>query len=61
MGLIKEPKEIDFTIESKPWTAKELAEFRKIIQGIKSKRIKKNLTKIESKLYTIQEKRIFLH
>ena len=31
MNLHKEPKEIDFIIESKPWTDKELEDFRKIM------------------------------
>ncbi|HPH99226.1 MAG TPA: hypothetical protein PK772_02735 [Chitinophagaceae bacterium] len=61
MGLIKEPKEVDFTLESKPWTVKELAEFRKLMQSIKLKRTNKNATKIESKVTTMQQKRISLH
>ena len=61
MGLIKEPKEVDFTLESKPWTGKELAEFRKLMQSIKLKRTNKNATKIESKVTTMQQKRISLH
>lgn len=61
MGLIKEPKEVDFTLESKPWTVKELAEFRKLMQSIKSKRTNKNATKIESKVTTMQQKRVSLH
>jgi len=32
MGLIKEPKNIDLTINSKPWTEEELAELRAIIK-----------------------------
>ena len=31
MGLIREPKGVDFTVESKPWSAKELADFRKLM------------------------------
>ena len=41
MGLIKEPREIDFSTKSEPWTEKELVEFRKIMQGIKNKNAKK--------------------
>ena len=41
MGLIKEPREIDFSTKSEPWTGKELVEFRKIMQGIKNKNAKK--------------------
>ena len=40
MGLIKEPREIDFSTKSEPWTEKELVEFRKIMQGIKNKNAK---------------------
>jgi hypothetical protein len=36
MSLIKEPKDVDFTVESKPWSAKELADFRKLMQKLKS-------------------------
>ena len=41
MGLIKEPREIDFSKRSEPWTEKELVGFRKIMQGIKNKNAKK--------------------
>lgn len=37
MTPIKEPKNIDFSKESEPWTEKELSEFRKIMEGIKLK------------------------
>ena len=37
MGLIREPKGIDFIIESKPWTDKELADFRKLMKALKAK------------------------
>ena len=37
MGLIKEPKEIDFSTKSEPWTEKELADFRVIMKNIKEK------------------------
>jgi hypothetical protein len=40
MGLIKEPKNVDFSTKSEPWTEKELADFRKIMQDIKSKNAK---------------------
>lgn len=43
MGLIKEPRGIDFLIQSEPWTKKELAEFRKLMKGQKAKRVKKGL------------------
>lgn len=31
MGLIREPKNVDLTVQSKPWTEKELRDFRKLI------------------------------
>lgn len=39
-GLIKEPKSIDLSTKSEPWTEKELADFRKIMLGIKDKNAK---------------------
>ena len=41
MGLIKEPKNVDFSTQSKPWTEKELADFRKLMQEIKAKNAKR--------------------
>ena len=41
MGLIKEPKNIDLSTKSEPWTEEELADFRKIMQDIKAKNAKK--------------------
>ncbi len=35
MGLIKEPKNIDFTVKSKPWTSEELKDFRKLMAELK--------------------------
>ena len=51
MGLIKEPKEIDFSMKSEPWTEKELADFRIIMQNIKNKDSKKKvgLSKIKKR------------
>ncbi len=43
MGLIKEPKDIDFIIKSEPWTEKELADFRKLMKKEKSRQVKKKL------------------
>lgn len=37
MGLIREPKNVDFTVNSKPWTEKELQDFRKIMTELKAK------------------------
>jgi hypothetical protein len=41
MGLIKEPKHIDLSTKSEPWTEKELADFREIMQKIKAKNAKR--------------------
>lgn len=40
MGLIKEPKDIDFSTKSEPWTEQELSEFREIMQEIKNRNTK---------------------
>jgi hypothetical protein len=40
MGLIKEPKNIDLSTKSEPWTEQELTDFRKIMQDIKDKNAK---------------------
>ncbi len=37
MGLIKEPKEVDFSTKSEPWTEEELIDFRKLMSEIKLK------------------------
>ncbi len=41
MGLIKEPKDVDFSTKSEPWTEQELLEFRKIMHDIKTKNAKR--------------------
>jgi len=41
MGLIKEPKNIDLTANSKPWTEEELAELRSIIKKRKKPKLKR--------------------
>lgn len=41
MGLIKEPKDIDLSTKSEPWTEQELSDFRKIMQEIKAKNAKR--------------------
>ena len=46
MGLIKEPKHIDFSTKSEPWTEQELSDFRKLMQEIKSKNGRKGLRKL---------------
>ena len=37
MGLIKEPKNVDFTVQSEPWTEEELKDFRKLMVELKAK------------------------
>ena len=37
MGLIREPKNVDFTVQSKPWTAEELRDFRILMAELKAK------------------------
>jgi hypothetical protein len=39
MGLIEEPKNIDFTFQSEPWTEEELRDFRKIMNELKAKNV----------------------
>jgi hypothetical protein len=52
MNIIKEPKEIDFSIKSEPWSEEELIEFRKIMCIEKQKNVKmKSLkTKVNKEL-----------
>ncbi len=40
MGLIREPKNVDFSNKSELWTEQELADFRKIMKAIKEKNAK---------------------
>ena len=49
MGLIKEPKNVDLSTKSEPWTEQELADFRKIMQEIKEKNSKKRKRKLQVK------------
>jgi hypothetical protein len=37
MGLIREQKNVDFTVQSKPWTDEELIDFRKLMAELKAK------------------------
>ena len=41
MGLIREPKNVDFTVLDKPWTKEELKEFSEFIKLRKEQRGKK--------------------
>lgn len=56
MGLINEPKEVDFTVKSEPWTEKELADFRKLMKKQKLALAKKKfLFKNENKKHQAQQ------
>ena len=58
MGLIKEPKDIDFIIKSEPWTEKELADFRKLMKKEKSRQVKKKLMSQRQKKSTNAQRSI---
>lgn len=45
MGLIREPKNVDFTVQSKPWTEKELRDFRKLMTELKAKNAARKLSR----------------
>ena len=49
MGLIREPKNVDLSTKSEPWTEQELADFRKVMQGIKAKKTKRNERTLRTK------------
>jgi len=49
MGLIKEPKNVDLSTKSEPWTEEELFDFRKIMQDIKLKNAKLKKRALQSK------------
>ncbi|WP_153800444.1 hypothetical protein [Foetidibacter luteolus] len=49
MGLVKEPKNVDFSAKSEPWTEKELADFRKVMQEIKAKNAKRKENAVRRK------------
>lgn len=49
MGLIKEPKNVDFTVKSKPWTREELKDFRKLMAELKTKSPEKISAKNKTK------------
>jgi hypothetical protein len=48
MGLIKEPKNVDLSTKSEPWTEQELADFRKIMRQIKEKNATQKLRKAKN-------------
>ena len=49
MGIIKEPINVDFTVQSEPWTEEELKDFRKIMKELKEKNSKIKFQSSKSK------------
>jgi hypothetical protein len=49
MGLIREPKNVDFTVLDKPWTDEERREFSAYIKMQKGKQKKRNKLTTSSK------------
>ena len=50
MGLIKEPKNVDLSTKSEPWTEQELSDFRIIMRSIKEKNAKRREKNIRIKI-----------
>jgi hypothetical protein len=49
MGLIREPKNVDFTVQSKPWTEEELSDFRELMAKLKAKNTSKKILSLTKK------------
>jgi len=49
MGLIKEPKNVDFTVQSESWTEEELKDFRKLMDELKAKIGKRKVQTLKKK------------
>ena len=49
MGLIREPKNVDFTVQSIPWTVEELIDFRKLMTKLKAKNVRKKLPSVKTR------------
>jgi hypothetical protein len=49
MGLIREPKNVDFVIESKPWNEDELNQLRAIMKKRKTSGIRKSRPRSKEK------------
>ena len=59
MGLIREPKNVDFSVQSKLWTTEELRDFRKLMSKLKAKNALKKLrpgSKRKKKIVAPQQK-----
>jgi len=54
MGLIREPKNVDFTVLDKPWTDEELKEFSALIKLRKEQR-KKRLARTSTKTANLKK------
>ncbi len=57
MGLIREPKNVDFTVLDKPWTDEDLKEFSayiKLRKELRKKRIAKTTTTSSSRKKDIE-------
>lgn len=52
MGLIREPKEIDFSMKSEPWTEEELKDFRALMAKLKGKKSKTSLNTRKKRIVT---------
>jgi hypothetical protein len=50
MGLIKEPRDIDFFVIDKPWSETELKEFSELIKKQKNQIQKSNVKRIDTKI-----------
>ena len=49
MGLIREPKNVDFTVQSIPWTEEELTDFRKLMTELKAKNVRQNFRYVKAR------------
>ncbi len=49
MGIIREPKNVDFTVQSVPWTKAEFSDFRKLMAELKAKNAVKKNRQVPSK------------
>jgi hypothetical protein len=54
MGLIKEPKNVDLSTKSEPWTEQELSDFREIMRRIKTKNATRKKRALRLKANTTQ-------
>ncbi len=50
MGLIREPKNVDFIIKSEPWTKEELKQFREIMKKQRERKAKLKLRVTKKKV-----------